>query len=41
MPGHERVTGNEMIDELAETGAETTFIGPESASYGLPKSYSK
>jgi hypothetical protein len=40
VPGHESVVGNETIDQLARTGSEHPFIGPEPAcgiSIGVSK----
>jgi hypothetical protein len=40
MPGHEGIVGNGMADQLARTGSEQPFIGPEPAciiSIGVAK----
>jgi ribonuclease HI len=40
VPGHEVMTGNETADQLARTGSEHSFIGPEPAcgiSVGVAK----
>jgi ribonuclease HI len=34
MPGHEGIDGNKTVDQLARTGSENPFIGPEPA-YGI------
>jgi hypothetical protein len=31
VPGHEDIVGNEMADQLARTGSEHLFTGPEPA----------
>jgi D-arabinose 5-phosphate isomerase GutQ len=40
VPGREDIVGNEMADQLAKTGSEHLFIGPEPAcgvSFGVAK----
>jgi hypothetical protein len=40
VPGHENIVGNEKADQLARTGSEHPFIGPEPAcgiSIGIAK----
>jgi hypothetical protein len=40
VPSHEGIVGNEMADQLAKTGSECTFTGPETAcgiSIGVAK----
>jgi hypothetical protein len=40
VPGHEVIVGNETADQLARTGSEHPFIGPEPVcgiSIGVPK----
>jgi ribonuclease HI len=31
MPGHEGIVGNDTADQLARTGSEHPFVGPEPA----------
>jgi hypothetical protein len=40
VPGHEGIAGNELADQLARTGSEYPFTGPEptcSISFGAAK----